>query len=86
LTEGAIAQWNMERPFCDVHHIGLTDVSLCYLSEGAGDEGMGMRKLIASVTVVAAMALAASSQFALGGDNGQSNLALQVACNSLMGV
>ena len=58
----AIAQWNMERPFCDVHHIGLTDVILCYpVGRRKGYEGMGMRKLIASVTVVAAMALAASS-------------------------
>jgi hypothetical protein len=56
-----------ERPFCDVHHIGLAGVSLCYLSERAGIEGDGMRKL-ANLTVAAAMVLAASSQFALGGD------------------
>jgi hypothetical protein len=37
------------------------------LSEGAGIEGDGMRKL-ANLTVAAAMVLAASSQFALGGD------------------
>jgi hypothetical protein len=55
-------------PFCDVRHIGCF-CDLRHIGQlPRWREGDGMWKLLASLTVAAVMALAASSDFALGGD------------------